>query len=158
MSDHPVYVVPNKGVDADGHGDGDGRTVRTHRRLIPASLTGALIFGCGTGSSPSASGAAATPHASVSQSCHQIYENWRLHSGQLPIVRKLSSDVTKLQSAASADDFPRTWADMVKVGADARQLPAYQMPACADPAGYYPKWIAALEAVGHNAKSANPAR
>lgn len=90
----------------------------------------------------------------MSQSCHQIYENWRLHSRQLPIAQKLSSDVTKLQSAASAYDFPLTRADMVKVGADARQLSAYHMPACADPAGYYPKWIAALEAVGDNAKSA----
>jgi hypothetical protein len=30
---------------------------------------------------------------------------------------------------------------MVKVGRDARALSAYKMPACADPKGYYPKWL-----------------
>lgn len=66
----------------------------------------------------------------------------------------LTSDLNTVQAKAAAEDIPATRTAMVAVGADARQLSAYKMPACADPAGYYPKWIAALEAVGDNAKSA----
>lgn len=117
-----------------------------------AAVTAALIAGCGT-SSPSASGPTATPQATVSESCHQLYENWRLHSGQLAIIDKLNSDVLNLHSAANAQDIPLTRSAMVKLGADARQLSAYHMPACADPQGLFPKWIAAPVAVGDNAKS-----
>ena len=117
-----------------------------------AALAAVLITDCGT-SSPSASGPTATPQATVSESCHQLYVNWRLHSGQLPIITRLQSDVTNMVSAANAQDIPLTRSDMVKLGADARQLQAYHMPACADPQGIFPKWIAALVAVGDNAKS-----
>jgi hypothetical protein len=120
-----------------------------------AALTAALVAGCGT-SSPSASGPgpAPTPQA-TSASCHQLYQNWRLHSGQLVIINKLQGDVTSLASAMSAQDIPLTRSAMVKLGADARQLQAYHMPDCADPQGLFPKWIAALVAVGDNAKSVN---
>jgi hypothetical protein len=125
--------------------------------LIPAALAAALIAGCGNnGVTPAGTttNAATGPIAAKPQSCHDIYNNWRLHSGQLAIVTRLKADLDALSTAGTAEDFPLTRTDMVKVGADARQLGTYKMPACADPAGIYPKWIAALEAVGDNAKSA----
>jgi hypothetical protein len=126
--------------------------------LIPAALTAALIAGCGnTGVTPAGTTNANSGTNLVAAkhlSCHQQYENWRLHSGQLAIVQKLQADVTKLQSDVAAQDIPLTRADMVSIGTHARQLSAYHMPACADPAGYFSKWIAALQAVGDNAKSA----
>ena len=125
--------------------------------LIPAALTAALIAGCGNnGVTPAGTttNSATGPIAGKPLSCHQVYENWRLHSGELTYVDKISADLAKLQTDSTAEDIPKTRADMVAVGADARSLSAYKMPACADPAGYYPKWIAALEAVGDNAKTA----
>jgi hypothetical protein len=89
----------------------------------------------------------------MSQTCHQVYDNWRLHSGQHPIVVRISRDLNALVSDANAEDFPKTQAAMVKVGKDARALSEYKMPACADPKSCYPKWMAALEAVGDNAHS-----
>jgi hypothetical protein len=125
--------------------------------LIPATVTAALVAGCGNnGVTPAGTTAsiATGPIAAAPPSCHQQYENWRLHSGQLTYVDKISADLAKLQTDSTAEDIPKTRADMVAAGGDARSLSAYKMPACADPAGYYPKWLAALGAVGDNAKSA----
>jgi hypothetical protein len=127
--------------------------------LILAALATALVAGCGASSAPSNAPLGVTLTASpsafpsASQTCHQVYETWRLHSGQLPIVQRISRDLNALANDANAEDFPKTQAAMVKIGKDANALSAYKMPACADPKGYYPKWLAALVAVGDNAHS-----
>lgn len=64
------------------------------------------------------------------------------------------ADMQKMQSAANAEDIPETDAALKAAGNDAAAPQAHPMPACADPAGYWPQMLTDLKAAGDNAGSA----
>lgn len=83
-------------------------------------------------------------------SCAQQYANWK--SGPTSAAaEKAQADASSLSAAGSIDDITGMVSAIEAVGADAVALQGYPMPACADPAGYWPQVLAELKAAGGNA-------
>jgi hypothetical protein len=101
-------------------------------------------------SKPSAAAAA----AAKTETCKQQYAVWKTGPAKAG-ADKIVADLGKLQSAANAEDIPETDADLKAAGDDANALKAYPMPACADPAGYWPQVLTDIKAGGDNVGSAS---
>lgn len=86
-------------------------------------------------------------------SCKQQYANWKSGPARALAEQTLPADDAALQSASGSDDIPGTDAALKKLGTDAAALQAYPMPSCADPAGYWPQFLADVKAAGDNAGS-----
>ncbi len=63
------------------------------------------------------------------------------------------TDVTGVQAAASARDTPHLIASLQRAAAAAVAAAAYPIPRCADPARYWPRYLARVQAAGHTARS-----
>jgi hypothetical protein len=120
----------------------------THRHY--GALAGAaLLVTAGCSAAGGGSSAAAQPAALT---CKQQYQAWRTGPAN-PDGQKLQRDAAAIASAD--DDIPVMASDLKAVGADAAALEAYPMPKCADPAGYWLQYLAAMKAAGDNAGTAS---
>lgn len=90
--------------------------------------------------------------SATSQTCAQQYAAWK-NGPAHAVAKKLTDDVKKLTSAGQ--DIVVMTAALKAMGADAKQLQAWPMPACADPAGYWKQYLQAITAAGDNAGSAS---
>ena len=80
--------------------------------------------------------------------CPEQYANWK--SGA-PAAAKAQSDARALTAAAGSEDIPGVASALEAIGGDAASLQADPMPACADPAGYWPRYLTEIKAAGDNA-------
>lgn len=97
-------------------------------------------------------GTPAAVAATRSITCKQLYQAWRTGPANAA-GRKLDADADAIGTADS--DVPVIVNDLKNAGADAAALEAYPMPECADPAGYWLQYLAAVKAAGDNAGSAS---
>ena len=113
------------------------------------AAAGLLVAGCGGGSAPPAHTAAAKP-----KTCAQQYSAWRngQHAAKFTAFTAALKSVTE---QANAEDFPGITAALEKAGKIAGELAATPPPKCADPAGYFGKMLARVEAAGDNARAAS---
>ena len=123
-------------------------------RTLPALLVIAALAGCGAAATGSGSNVAASiPAATMAPaSCHSQYEAWK-HGPARAVAAKLKTSLDAVQPAASADDLPRLTATLRRSGAAARQLAAMPPPRCADPKGYYGRFLGLIRAAGDNARA-----
>jgi hypothetical protein len=121
---------------------------RRSRRWVPwaAAAAAAIVIG-------GAGGAYALTRPGKPLTCPQQFAAWRTGPANAIAKGPLTADLNAAQSAAKAEDIPKTNSALKAVGADAQHLEAYPMPACADPAGYWPQYLAELTAAGDNAGS-----
>jgi hypothetical protein len=84
--------------------------------------------------------------------CAQQYQAWKTGPANAP-GKQLQADAATLSKAG--EDIPVMTRGLQAVGADATALEAYPMPQCADPAGYWQQYLAAMKAAGDNAGSAS---
>lgn len=101
-------------------------------------------------------GSSAGPAAAVAktETCKQQYAAWKASPAKAG-ADKMVAAMEKVQSAADAEDIPETDTDLKAAGNDAAALRAYPMPACADPAGYWPRILTDIKAGGDNAGAAS---
>lgn len=104
------------------------------------------LAGHGSTAAPAAAAVAKT------ETCKQQYAAWKTSPARAG-VNKMGAAMQKVQSAADAGDIPETDSDLKAAGNDAAALRAYPMPACADPAGYWPRILTDIKAGGDNAGS-----
>jgi hypothetical protein len=90
--------------------------------------------------------------AAKPQSCHQQYAAWKAGPAKAG-ADKMVADLKTIQAQADAEDFPGTQHALQAAGSDAAALRAYPMPACADPARYWPRILTYIKAAGDNAGS-----
>jgi hypothetical protein len=86
--------------------------------------------------------------------CAQQYTNWKNGPAQAR-GKQLGNDASALSMAGKSEDIAEMDADLKTIGADATALEAYPMPQCADPAGYWMQYLAAMKAAGDNAGTAS---
>jgi hypothetical protein len=108
----------------------------------------------GHGSTPRPATGGATRAAAKPETCRQQFGQWE-NGPAKAAGKKWVADLRKVQSAENAVDIPETLAALKAAGKDAVALQAYPMPACADPAGYWPQALTYLKAAGDNAGSAS---
>lgn len=82
--------------------------------------------------------------------CAQQYASWKSGAASAA-AGKAQADSRSLSAAGNDDDITAMVSAVEAVGADAAALQGYPMPACADPAGYWPQILAELKAAGGNA-------
>ena len=123
-------------------------------RALPALLAIAVLAGCGSAATGSGSNVAASAPAATTPpaSCHQLYETWK-HGPASAVARRLKSALNAVQSASSADDLPRLTATLRRAGAIAHRLAAMPPPSCADPKGYYGRFLGLIRAASDNARA-----
>ena len=100
-----------------------------------------------------APGSAPGGSAAKPLTCAQQYQAWRTGPANAP-GKKLQSDAAALSADGKAADIAQMDTDLKSLGTDATALEAYPMPACADPAGYWPQYLGAMKAAGDNAGTA----
>lgn len=83
--------------------------------------------------------------------CSQQYAKWKTGPAQAE-GKKMEAALSTVQHAN--DDIVTINTGLKEAGADATQLEAYPMPACADPADYWKQTLADIKASGDNAGSA----
>lgn len=89
-------------------------------------------------------------HSAAAPTCHQQYESWK--AGPVSGIKAtMNADLASLQSASDSADIPAMTSALRQLGQAAGQLRQYPMPACADPAGYWPRVVADMKAAGDNA-------
>jgi hypothetical protein len=98
---------------------------------------------------------ALTGHSGAAKplTCKQQYTAWKTGSAGALAKSTFGADDAALTAAGKSEDIPAMDAALKKFGSDAAQLQAYPMPACADPAGYWPQMLADIKAAGDNAGS-----
>jgi hypothetical protein len=122
-------------------------------RALLALLAILLLAGCGASTAATASHASHAPatRAAAAPSCRQQYEAWKQQA--TPEADKMKAALDRVQSASDAEDIPAMTSGLHAAGRDAAVLRArYPLPPCADPHGYYPKFLARITAAGDNAK------
>ncbi len=128
------------------------------RALAGLAVAGtvALLAGCGTTATPAAGGtrSAAATHTSAPPSCHQQYKAWQ-NGPARTLGKQIVPALKKVQAEASTEDIPLLNKALKDSGNIARQLKAYPMPACADPAGYWTQMLGYLQAAGDNASTSS---
>jgi hypothetical protein len=92
-------------------------------------------------------------HHHAPQTCGQQYSSWKSAAGA-PEAAALTADGNELTAAGKAEDIKEMDSALEKIGADAAADKAHPMPACADPAGYWPQILSAMQAAGDNASVA----
>lgn len=117
--------------------------------LIPVALGIGVLAACS--SAPSTATAAAA--AAKPKSCKQQYTDWKTGPAKADGV-KLKNAAAALSSAGNNDDITAMTSGLKALGTDAGALEAYPMPGCADPAGYWEQYLAAMKAAGDNAGTA----
>jgi hypothetical protein len=80
--------------------------------------------------------------------CAQQYAGWKNGSAD---AAKAQADARALSAAGNSEDIADMVAALEAIGGDAASLQADPMPACADPAGYWPQVLSELKAAGDNA-------
>ena len=121
-----------------------------HRKtsaVVLLAVAGATLTGCGMAATSTPASAVKTQ---VATTCHQQYQAWKTGPAKAQ-AGKLTSALTAIQTAASSDDTPLLQSGIEQAGSAARQLQAYPIPACADPAGYWNQTLADIRAAGDNA-------
>jgi hypothetical protein len=129
---------------------GAGRRMRSGCGALAAAAAIALLGVAGCSATNGSTSTTAAQRAPLT--CKQQYQAWRTGPAN-PGGRKLQADAAALGSAD--DDIPVMASDLKTIGADAAALEAYPMPQCADPAGYWTQYLAAVKAAGDNAGSAS---
>lgn len=115
--------------------------------VIAAGGTAYALAGHGSTAAPLAAAVAKT------ETCKQQYAAWKASPAKAG-ADKMIADLQKMDTAANAEDIPETDADLKAAGNDSAALRAYPMPACADPAGYWPQTLTDIKSAGDNAGSA----
>lgn len=86
--------------------------------------------------------------------CHQQYESWK--KAAAPQARKMKNAVKRVESASHAADITRMESGLKSAGRAASALRrSHPVPRCADPAGYYSRFLGYITASGDNARSAS---
>lgn len=84
------------------------------------------------------------------QTCAQQYAAWKGGPGAAG-AKAIEADASALSTAGNTSDIKDMDTALGKIGTDAAADEAYPMPACADPAGYWPQALAEMKAAGDNA-------
>lgn len=67
------------------------------------------------------------------------------------VLREINKSLSQLRGDSASDDIPATLADARAMGTEAREAGKYPVPRCADPAGYWPRALAEMRAMGDDA-------
>jgi hypothetical protein len=86
----------------------------------------------------------------VPQTCAQQYAAWKSGVGAGE-ASAIEADSNALTAAGKASDVKKMDEALATLGTDAATDKSHPMPACADPAGYWPQILSALQAAGDNA-------
>jgi hypothetical protein len=125
--------------------------MRTFRTLAAIAAASIALSACGSSASTPA---AVKPAAAKPLTCRQQYDTWSHGPARAP-VKKLEAGLSATVRAASATDIPLMTAGLKKAAAGARAGARYPMPKCADPKGYFPRFLARIRAAGDNAGSSS---
>jgi hypothetical protein len=117
------------------------RTGAATRLLAPAVTGGALLIA-------TVVAAAGGIQHGAPQACPQQYAAWKNGAGAATAI---GAQMSALRAAGKAEDSRAIDGALEKIGADARADAARPMPACADPAGFWPQVLSALRAAGDDA-------
>lgn len=115
--------------------------------LAAAAIATAILAACGSAAGPGA----APAHSAKPLSCKQQYAQWK-HGPARAAAKHLVAEVRGLQTVAQVANIPATRRAIIKLGPAAKAVQAYPMPKCADPAGYWPKYLALIRAGAENAR------
>lgn len=122
---------------------------------VSAGVLVVILAGCGAAASPSGSGAGTSAaHSSSPPTCAQQFKTW-LNGPVHGLGERVGPDLSKVVAAAKLEDVPEITSGLKTTGALARQLAAYPMPVCADPAGYWTQLLGFLKAAGDNASTSS---
>jgi hypothetical protein len=124
-------------------------------KRIPAILVAAasaVLVACGSSTPPAntAAGSGGTPSPALS--CHAQYEAWK-NGPARSAAKRFVAQFRAVEAAGTAEDIPRTVAALKAAGRGAQALQAYPMPKCADPRGYWGKFLARVRAGADNAST-----
>ena len=115
------------------------------RGPLIAGIAAAVVIVAGGGTAY-----ALTSHHAKPLTCAQQYQAWKTGPAH-GAAQQLKTDLTAVQSAGNSEDIPQMTSALKAIGSDATTMKQYPMPACADPAGYWPQVLAELQASGDNA-------
>lgn len=114
--------------------------------LILLPVAAALALAACSGSSPPAKA-----HTVAKPSCDQQMTAW-VKKVQ-PATTAFNKAEGALGRAQDADNVPAWRSALEHAGQDASRMEAIAIPKCADPGGYYAKWLDRFAAAGANARS-----
>jgi hypothetical protein len=115
------------------------------------------LAACGGSTSGGTPAAGTTTHQTAHQaavSCKQQYDTWKTGPAKT-VANRIQADLSKVTSAANAEDVPELNSALHAAGNDARSLKAYPMPVCADPSGDWAKMLGYIQAAGDNASTSS---
>lgn len=111
-----------------------------------AAVSAVILAGCGTGAPAGQGSSPAT--------CEQQFKAWQ-DSPAKATADQIKTTLGQVQAAAKILDVPQMNTGLKNAGKIARQLAAYPMPSCADPAGYWTQILGYLKAAGDNASTSS---
>jgi hypothetical protein len=126
------------------------------RALIVAVAPAILALGLGACGSHAATPSAVAPAATASPAltCHQQYEAWKTGPARTA-AKKLDAGLNAVSAAGTTEDLVKMQHGMETAGKAATRLQVTPVPSCADPAGYYRKFLTEVTASGDNASTAS---
>lgn len=118
------------------------------RRALALAAAAAVLTACGA-SAPGHT--AASPSAVASPSCDQQMATW-VKKTRAPVAafNKAEDDAGRAQDA---ENIPGLRTALEHAGQAATRMEAAAIPRCADPGGFYAKWLDRYVAAGDNARS-----
>jgi hypothetical protein len=124
---------------------------------VPAAVLIAAVAGCSSSAAPEphTASASASTSAAAAQTCHQLYQAWKTGPEKAIVDGPLKTDLKHVQGAGANDDLSAMRKALISIGRDAKALRANPIPACADPKGYWPRFLSLLQASGDNARTAS---
>jgi hypothetical protein len=112
----------------------------------------AAVFGSGSGGS-NGTQAASSPGApaGAAPSCDQQVRAWAKRV--VPAGTAYDKATAAVGRASASEDIPALRVALERSGRAAATVEAFPIPGCADPGGYYGKWLDRVKAAGDDARA-----